>query len=85
MLLQDATAYAAQGIRINALCPGYVDTPLLAVAKAMGAMDGEIAKTPMKRMADVEEIGDCVAFLASPMASFMTGSCLLADGGYTIN
>lgn len=51
----------------------------------MGAMDGEIAKTPMKRMADAEEIGDCVVFLASPMASFMTGSCLLADGGYTIN
>jgi enoyl-[acyl-carrier-protein] reductase (NADH) len=51
----------------------------------MGAMDVEIAKTPMKRMADAEEIGDCVVFLANSMASFMTGSCLLVDGGYTIN
>ena len=83
--MQDAASYADQGIRINALCPGYVDTPLLAVAKEIGAMDGEIAKTPMKRMADAEEIGDCIVFLASPMASFMTGSCLLVDGGYTIN
>lgn len=48
-------------------------------------MNSEIAKTPMKRMADVEEIADCIVFLASPMASFMTGSSLLVDGGYTIN
>lgn len=61
-------------IRINAICPGYVETPLLAQAKEAGLMDGEIAKTPMKRMADVEEIADCIVFMASPMASFMTGS-----------
>jgi len=48
-------------------------------------MNEEIAKTPMKRMADVDEIADCTVFLASPMASFMTGSSLLVDGGYTIN
>lgn len=61
-------------IRINAICPGYVETPLLAQAKEAGLMDGEIAKTPMKRMADVDEVADCIVFMASPMASFMTGS-----------
>ncbi|KIM99948.1 hypothetical protein OIDMADRAFT_104709 [Oidiodendron maius Zn] len=81
----DATVYASHGIRINAICPGYVKTPLLQALAANGAMNSEIAKTPMKRMADVEEIADCIVFLASPMASFMTGSSLLADGGYTIN
>lgn len=40
---------------------------------------------PMKRLADVEEIADCIVFLASEMASYMTGSSLLADGGYTAN
>lgn len=79
----DATFYAAQMIRINAICPGYVETPLLAQAKEAGLMDGEIAKTPMKRMADVDEVADCIVFMASPMASFMTGSSLVVDGGYT--
>ena len=59
--------------------------PFLLLRKPSEQMDGEIAKTPMKRLADVEEVGDCIVFLASPMASFMTGSCLLVDGGYTIN
>lgn len=77
--------YAAHSIRINAICPGYVNTPLLAKAASSGLMDGEIAKTPMRRLADVEEIADCVVFMASPMASFMTGSALVVDGGYTAN
>jgi NAD(P)-dependent dehydrogenase (short-subunit alcohol dehydrogenase family) len=54
-------------------------------AESAGYMDLEIAKTPMKRLAHVDEIADCIAFVASPMASFMTGSALLADGGYTAN
>ena len=83
--VQDAVAYAAQGIRINAICPGYVNTPLLKEATAAGAMDSEIAKTPMQRLADVEEIADSIVFLASPMASFMTGASLVVDGGYTVN
>ena len=48
-------------------------------------MDSEIVKTPMQRMADVEEIADSIVFLASPMASFMTGASLVVDGGYTVN
>jgi NAD(P)-dependent dehydrogenase (short-subunit alcohol dehydrogenase family) len=48
-------------------------------------MDSEIAKTPMQRMADVDEIADSIVFLASPMASFMTGASLVVDGGYIVN
>ncbi|KAH6672069.1 3-oxoacyl-reductase [Halenospora varia] len=81
----DANTFASEGIRINAICPGYVRTPLLQESTEAGLMDTEIAKTPMGRMAEVGEIGDCIVFLASPMASFMVGSSLLADGGYTGN
>jgi NAD(P)-dependent dehydrogenase (short-subunit alcohol dehydrogenase family) len=48
-------------------------------------MTPEIEKTPMDRMAEVEEIADAIAFMASPMASFMAGSALLIDGGYSAN
>lgn len=48
-----------------------------------GMMDLEIAKTPMKRFAEVEEIADCISFLASPLSSYMTGAALIADGGFT--
>lgn len=58
---------------------------MLQEATESGAMDSEIAKTPMRRLADVEEIADSIAFLASPMASFMTGAGLVVDGGYTVN
>jgi NAD(P)-dependent dehydrogenase (short-subunit alcohol dehydrogenase family) len=50
-----------------------------------GVMTPEIEKTPMGRMAEVEEIADTIAFMASPMASFMAGSALLVDGGYIAN
>lgn len=85
MNFKDAITYAAQGIRINAICPGYVNTPLLKSATAAGSMDLEISRTPMQRLADVEEIGDSIVFLASSMSSFMTGATLVVDGGYTLN
>ncbi|KAG9775195.1 Short-chain dehydrogenase anuF [Exophiala dermatitidis] len=80
----DAVAYAKQGIRINAICPGYVATPLLEEAVKSGAMDKEIERTPIGRMAVPEEIGDTITFLASPMSSFMYGAGLVVDGGFTI-
>jgi NAD(P)-dependent dehydrogenase (short-subunit alcohol dehydrogenase family) len=81
----DATIYAPHNIRINAICPGYVDTPLLSASAASGAMDSEIAKTPMGRMGYVDEIADCIVFLGSRMSSFMCGSGLVVDGGYLAN
>jgi NAD(P)-dependent dehydrogenase (short-subunit alcohol dehydrogenase family) len=70
-------------IRINAMCPGYVATPLLLQARESGIMDGEVAKVPMGRMAMMEEIGDAITFLSSPLASYVCGHGLLVDGGYT--
>ncbi|KAF2434835.1 oxidoreductase [Tothia fuscella] len=80
----DAVMYAPQKIRINAMCPGYVETPLLRSATSAGAMDHELTKVPMGRLAKMEEIGDAIVFLCSPMSSFMTGHGLLVDGGYTV-
>jgi NAD(P)-dependent dehydrogenase (short-subunit alcohol dehydrogenase family) len=79
----DAVNYARQGIRINALCPGYVKTPLLMESEKLGYMEDAIKQTPMGRMAETEEIGDVVVFLGSRMSSFVVGSGVVADGGYS--
>ena len=75
--------FARQGIRINALCPGPVNTPLL---KELFAKDAEraarrLVHVPMGRFAEPEEIAAAVAFLASDDASFITASTFLVDGG----
>lgn len=81
-----ALEYATQGVRVNAIGPGFIVTPLLAGA---GLLDNPDMKAmieglhPMGRMGQPEEIAEVVAFLCSTGASFITGQCLLADGGYT--
>jgi NAD(P)-dependent dehydrogenase (short-subunit alcohol dehydrogenase family) len=75
--------YARQGIRVNALCPGPVNTPLL---KELFAKDPERAQrrlihVPVGRFAEPEELAAAVAFLASDDASFITASTFLVDGG----
>lgn len=49
----------------------------------MGVMDGELAKVPQGRLGEMEEIADSILFLASPLSSFMAGSSLVVDGGFT--
>ena len=77
-----ALTYARQGIRVNCVAPGYVDTPLLAqLPEATREM--MLVRQPIGRLARPEEIAKVVAFLASEDASIMTGACINADGGYT--
>ncbi|MFE5320213.1 SDR family NAD(P)-dependent oxidoreductase [Paenibacillus sp. NPDC056579] len=74
--------YAKQGIRVNAVCPGYIDTPLIA-GRNEAINEHLISLHPMGRLGKPEEVAKAVLFLASEDASFITGTSLLVDGGYT--
>ena len=80
-----ALEYARRGIRINAICPGTANTPM--VAKAMkdhpGEMQAVIDDIPLGRMGTPEEIASAVLWLCSPGAGFMIGQIVAPDGGYT--
>ena len=78
-----AIEYARSGIRVNCICPGAIDTPLLAGAAqpAMVAKFNEII--PLGRLGRPEEMANVILFLASDLASFVTGSAYVADGGQT--
>jgi NAD(P)-dependent dehydrogenase (short-subunit alcohol dehydrogenase family) len=79
-----AAEWGARGIRVNAVAPTYIETPLNAFVKSNPRMyDAWIGGTPMARLGQVEEIASVVLFLASEAASLMTGSIVLVDGGYT--
>ena len=85
-----AVQYADRGIRVNAICPGDIDTPLLAeyfatFADPQAARAGIEKEYPIKRIARPEEITQAVLFLASSQSSFMTGQSLVVDGGLTIS
>jgi NAD(P)-dependent dehydrogenase (short-subunit alcohol dehydrogenase family) len=75
--------FAREGIRVNALCPGPVNTPLLQelFAADPGRAARRLVHVPMGRFAEAEEIAAAVAFLASDDSSFITASCFLVDGG----
>ena len=74
--------YAKEGIRVNAVCPGYIDTPLIA-GRNEEMNQHLISLHPMGRLGKPEEVAKAVLFLASEDASFVTGTSLLVDGGYT--
>ncbi|MCH1624518.1 SDR family NAD(P)-dependent oxidoreductase [Fredinandcohnia quinoae] len=74
--------YAKNGIRVNAVCPGYIDTPLIAGAGDEGKKH-LISLHPQGRLGKPEEVAKAVLFLASDDSSFVNGTSLLVDGGYT--
>jgi NAD(P)-dependent dehydrogenase (short-subunit alcohol dehydrogenase family) len=76
-----ALEYADQGIRINAVGPGYIDTPLLGAFSAE-TKAGLVALHPIGRLGRAEEVAELVVWLSSEKASFVTGSYYPIDGGY---
>lgn len=79
-----AAEWGDRGVRVNAVAPTYIRTPLNEFADKQGEMYKRwIDGTPMARFGEPEEVASVVAFLASDAASLMTGSVVLADGGYS--
>ena len=82
-----ALDYAARGIRINAVCPGLIHTPMADQMMAAGqadALNAMLKDVPIGRLGRAEEIADAVLWLCSSAASLMVGHALAVDGGYTI-
>jgi NAD(P)-dependent dehydrogenase (short-subunit alcohol dehydrogenase family) len=77
-----ALEHAAQGVRINAIGPGYIDTPLLTMLDKE-QYNGLVGLHPIGRLGRADEVAELAVFLASDRASFITGSYHLVDGGYT--
>jgi NAD(P)-dependent dehydrogenase (short-subunit alcohol dehydrogenase family) len=80
-----AVEFARQGIRVNALCPGPVETPLLMrlFEQTPGALERRLVHLPMGRLAQAREIVNGALFLASDESSYVNGSTFLVDGGLT--
>jgi NAD(P)-dependent dehydrogenase (short-subunit alcohol dehydrogenase family) len=83
-----ALEYATQGIRVNAVCPGFIETPMVMERALAAGSHPEVYQYlaelhPMKRLGKPEEIAAGVVWLCSEAASFVTGQTLIVDGGYT--
>lgn len=79
-----AAQLGPEGIRVNAVCPGFIETPMLQIALDVEEIrDGFVDAAPLGRLGAPEDIGAAVAFLLSPKASFITGTHLVVDGGVT--
>jgi NAD(P)-dependent dehydrogenase (short-subunit alcohol dehydrogenase family) len=90
-----ALAHAAEGIRVNCVCPGFVETDMWSeVSREQGALMGmtaeeftrqRLAQVPLGRMERPEDVAHVIAFLASPRAGYMTGQALSVDGGLVMH
>lgn len=81
-----ALEFARKGVRVNALCPGFTDTPMVRSMNdaAPGIVERLIKAVPMRRLGEVDEIAQAAVFLLSDRSSFMTGHGLVLDGGITL-
>jgi NAD(P)-dependent dehydrogenase (short-subunit alcohol dehydrogenase family) len=81
-----AIAYAADGIRVNAVAPGWIATPLTQELQDDPSRSGPIlSRTPLGRWGTPEDVAKVVVFLCSPAAAFMTGAIVPVDGGYLVS
>lgn len=81
-----AGEWAPDSIRVNAVAPWYTRTPLVnKLLKDQAYLDNIIERTPLGRIAEPEEVASAVAFLCMPASSYITGECLVVDGGFLIN
>jgi 3-oxoacyl-[acyl-carrier protein] reductase len=81
-----AKLWSRHGIRVNAVAPGVIDTPMTApMAGAPQLLDAELAKIPMGRLGTTEQVVGAVQFLASSAAAYITGHILVVDGGYLLS
>jgi NAD(P)-dependent dehydrogenase (short-subunit alcohol dehydrogenase family) len=84
-----ALDYAQKGIRVNCVCPGAIDTPMLRWAASLDPDPEKVIRTcdrmhAMGRIGRSEEVADAIVYLASPLASFITGAALVVDGGMLV-
>lgn len=80
-----AIAWAPDGIRVNAVAPGFIVTEQSARSRTDPAHVASVnARTPLGRWGEPEDVAEPVLFLASPAARFMTGTCIAVDGGYSV-
>ncbi|MEK6192129.1 MAG: SDR family oxidoreductase [Chloroflexota bacterium] len=78
-----AIRYAKEGIRVNSVHPGFIDTPMVAQIKGTDVEQLILSSTPMGRMGRSDEVAEVITFLASDRSSYMTGSEVYVDGGWT--
>ena len=84
MTKQFAIAYAPYGVRVNAVAPGYIETPMTEMIRDDSVIQAEFESLhPMGRLGRADEVANAAVFLASDRASFITGVTLPVDGGYT--
>lgn len=82
----DAIDYAKDGIRVNCVCPGVIETPMTGQTPELRErFRPAVDIAPMKRMGKPAEVADAILFLCSTQASFVQGHALVVDGGYVIN
>ncbi|KAA8647085.1 SDR family NAD(P)-dependent oxidoreductase [Aspergillus tanneri] len=82
----DAIDYSKDGIRVNCICPGVIETPMTTSSEEVRErLKPAVDIAPMKRMGKPAEVADTALFLCSPLASFVQGHALVVDGGYIIN
>lgn len=80
-----ACEWAEDHIRVNAVAPWYIETPLAKqVLKDLDYLKSVLERTPMKRIGTPDEVAAAAAFLAMPASSYITGQCLAVDGGFTV-